>query len=135
MAAEAAEQVAVEERTWLDRVYAAVPLATVFIWLVALYAWQSWHHSSPWLFTDELELTQLSRSIADTGHAARRGQPHFFETLYTYLTAPAWWLSSTAQAYDVVRYIGVFTMTAVVFPTYFLARTIVRTPAALFAAA
>ncbi len=131
----AAEPAAVEDRTWLDRVYAAVPLATVFIWLVALYAWQSWHHSSPWLFTDELELTQLSRSIADTGHAARRGQPHFFETLYTYLTAPAWWLSSTAQAYDVVRYIGVFTMTAVVFPTYFLARTIVRTPAALFAAA
>jgi hypothetical protein len=130
----AAQQAAVEEKAWLDRVYAALPLATAFIWLVALYAWQSWHHSSPWLFTDELELTQLSRSIADTGEAARRGQPHFFETLYAYFTAPAWWLGSTAQAYDVVRYIGVFTMTAVLFPTYFLARTIVSTRAALFAA-
>ena len=90
---------------------------------------------TPWLFTDELELTQLSRSIADTGEAARRGEPHFFETLYTYLTAPAWWIDSTAQAYDLVRYIGVFTMTAVVFPTYFLARTIVGKRRALFAAA
>ena len=135
MAAGAAEPAVVEDRPWLDRLYRAVPLATVFIWLVALYVWQSWHHTSPWLFTDELELSQLSRSIADTGHAARRGQPHFFESLYTYLTAPAWWIGSTARAYDVVRYIGVFTMTAVVFPTYFLARTIVRTPAALFAAA
>ena len=134
--AESAAPVAVagEERTWLDRVYAALPLTTIFIWLAALYAYQSWRHTSPWLFTDELELTQLSRSIADTGEAARRGEPHFFETLYTYLTAPAWWLDSTSQAYDLVRYIGVFVMTAVLFPTYFLARTIVGKPAALFAA-
>jgi hypothetical protein len=135
MAAGAAEQAAAADRPWLERLYAALPLATVFVWLVALYAWQSWHHVSPWLFTDELELSQLSRSISETGRAARRGEPHFFESLYTYLTAPAWWLDSVRQAYDVVRYIGVFTMTAVVFPTYFLARTIVRTPAALFAAA
>ena len=76
MAGPAAPVAATGERTWLDRLYSALPLTTVFIWLVALYAWQSWHHSSPWLFTDELELSQLSRSIADTGHAARRGQPH-----------------------------------------------------------
>ena len=134
MTTSAAPAAAAGERTWLDRVYAALPLATIFIWLAALYAYQSWRHSSPWLFTDELELTQLARSIADTGEAARRGEPHFFETLYTYLTAPAWWIDSTAQAYDLVRYIGVFTMTAVVFPTYFLARTIVGKPASLFAA-
>ncbi len=134
MASPAAPMAAAGERTWLDRLYAALPLTTVFVWLVALYAWQSWHHPSPWLFTDELELSQLSRSIADTGQAARRGEPHFFETLYTYLTAPAWWIGSVTQAYDVVRYIGVFTMTAVLFPTYFLARTIVSKPAALFAA-
>ena len=134
MTTSAAPAAAAGDRTRLDRAYAALPLATVFVWLAALYACQSWRHTSPWLFTDELELTQLSRSIAETGDAARRGQPHFFETLYTYLTAPAWWLDSTAQAYDLVRYIGVFTMTAVVFPTYFLARTIVGKPAALFAA-
>ncbi len=131
---DAAPVAVARERTWFDRVYAALPLTTIFIWLAALYAYQSWRHSSPWLFTDELELTQLSRSIAETGEAARRGEPHFFETLYTYLTAPAWWLDSTSQAYDLVRYIGVFVMTAVIFPTYFLARTIVGKPAALFAA-
>ena len=124
----------VPERTWLDRAYASIPLATIFISLAALYAYQSWRHTSPWLFTDELELTQLSRSIAETGEAARRGDPHFFGSLYTYLTAPAWWLDSTTQAYDLVRYIGIFTMTTVLFPTYFLARTIVGKPAALFAA-
>ena len=134
MTTSAAPAAAAGDRTWLDRAYAALPLTTIFIWLAALYAYQSWRHSSPWLFTDELELTQLSRSIAETGEAARRGEPHFFETLYTYLTAPAWWIDSTASAYDLVRYIGVFTMTAVVFPTYFLARTIVGKPAALFAA-
>ena len=134
MTTSAAPAAAADDRTWLDRAYAALPLTTIFIWLAALYAYQSWRHSSPWLFTDELELTQLSRSIAETGEAARRGEPHFFETLYTYLTAPAWWIDSTASAYELVRYIGVFTMTAVVFPTYFLARTIVGKPAALFAA-
>jgi hypothetical protein len=48
---------------------------------------------SPWLFTDELEWSQLSRAIASTGHAARRGEPHFFESLYSYLIAPAWWIT------------------------------------------
>jgi hypothetical protein len=134
MTTSAAPAAAAGDRTWLDRAYAALPLTTIFIWLAALYAYQSWRHSSPWLFTDELELTQLSRSIAETGEAARRGEPHFFETLYTYLTAPAWWIDSTTVAYDLIRYIGVFTMTAVVFPTYFLARTLVGKPAALFAA-
>ena len=134
MDAPAAQTAAPAERAWLDRLYAAVPLVTVFIWLAALYAYQTWRHSSPWLFTDELELTQLSRSIAETGEAARRGDPQFFGTLYTYVTAPAWWIDSTTKAYDAVRYIGIFTMTAVLFPTYFLARTIVGKPAALFAA-
>ena len=99
MTTSAAPAAAAGDRTWLDRTYAALPLTTIFIWLAALYAYQSWRHSSPWLFTDELELTQLSRSVAETGEAARRGEPHFFETLYTYLIAPAWWIDSTASAY------------------------------------
>jgi hypothetical protein len=126
---------ATESRGILDRVYAAVPLASVFVWLCILYAWQARNHVSPWEFTDELELTQISRAIADTGHAARRGQPYSFHSLYTFLTAPAWWLGSTAQAYALVKYIGVFTMTAAVFPAYFLARLIASKRAALFAAA
>jgi hypothetical protein len=128
-------EAAAAPRTWLDRVIAAVPLLSVFLWLCMLYAWQARNHATPWLFTDELELSQLSRAIAATGHAARRGQPHSFDTLYAYLIAPAWRLASVGDAYAVVKYIGVFTMTAVVFPTYFLARMIASKPAALFAAA
>ena len=122
----APEEAAAARRTSLDRTIAAVPLLSVFLWLCMLYAWEVHNHASPWLFSDELEFSQLSRSIAETGHAARRGEPHYFDTLYVYLLAPAWRLGSVGDAYSVVKYIGVFTMTAVVFPTYFLARTIVH---------
>jgi hypothetical protein len=128
-------EAAAAPRTWIDRVLAVVPLLSVFLWLCMLYAWEVRNHASPWLFTDELELSQLSRAIAETGHAARRGEPHAFDTLYAYVIAPAWRLASIGDAYAVVKYIGVFTMTSVVFPTYFLARMIASKPAALFAAA
>jgi hypothetical protein len=107
----------------------------VFFWLAVVYAWQSWDHPTPWLFGDELELTQLARSIAHTGHAARRGAPHSFDSLYTYLTAPAWWLSSVSRSYSAIKYIGVIAMSATVFPAYFLARTIASPRASLIAAA
>jgi Dolichyl-phosphate-mannose-protein mannosyltransferase len=117
-----------------DRILAAFPLLSVFFWLGAVYAWQAWRHGSPWLFTDELQFTQLSRAIAETGHAARRGEPHSFDSLYTYLTAPAWRLSNVDHAYDAIRYFNVVVMTATVFPAYKLARLVVERPAALFAA-
>lgn len=135
MTTAAAEEAAASPSSRLDRLYAAIPLLTAFVWLVALYAWQSWGHKGPWLFTDELELTQLSRGIAEDGQAAQRGDPSFFQTLYTYLIAPAWWIGDTSTAYGVLKYIGVFVMTSVVFPAYFLARTIVSPWPALFAAA
>ena len=81
---------AAPESPWFDRVYRALPLATVFVALLAIYAWQASRHSSPWLFTDELELSQISRAIEATGHGARRGEPYFWQTLYTWLIAPAW---------------------------------------------
>jgi len=123
------------ESAWFDRVYRAIPLATVFVALLAVYAWEASRHASPWLFTDELELSQISRAIEATGHGARRGEPYFWQTLYTWLIAPAWGVSSTSTAYAVVKYIGVIVMTLTVVPTYFLARTIVSSRAALFAAA
>jgi hypothetical protein len=121
-------------RAAADRILAAFPLLSVFFWLGAVYAWQVWRHGSPWLFTDELQFTQLSRAIAETGHAARRGEPHSFDTLYTYVTAPAWRLPSVHRAYDAIRYLNVVVMTAAVFPAYKLARFVVGRRAALFAA-
>jgi hypothetical protein len=118
-----------------DRLVAAVPLATVYVWLTVVYWVEAWKRVTPWLFTDELEFTQLSRSIAATGHAARRGEPHSFHSLYIVLTAPLWRIHDVAVAFAAIKYVDVMVMTSVLFPTYFLARMIVTRTPALFAAA
>jgi hypothetical protein len=118
-----------------ERLAAALPLASIYLWLSIVYLVEAWGRVTPWLFGDELELTQLSRSIAATGRAARRGQPHSPDSIYTYLTAPMWWLHSVQAGYSGVKYLDVLLMTSVVFPAYFLARLVVRRPWALFAAA
>jgi hypothetical protein len=118
-----------------DRLLAAVPLASIYVWLCIVYCVEAWKRATPWVFTDELELTQISRSIADTGHPARRGQPYGIHTLYVVLLAPLWLIHKVATAYAAIKYVDVFVMTSVLFPTYFLARMIVSKPWALFAAA
>jgi hypothetical protein len=123
------------ERTFADRVLAAVPLLSIFLWLCIVYAIEAWAHGTPWLFGDELELSQLSHSIADTGHAARRGEPHSFNTLWSYVIAPAWLIDNLHTAYATVKYIAVFVMTATAFPAYKLARLVVGRRPALFVAA
>jgi hypothetical protein len=123
------------ERTLADRLLAAAPLLSIFLWLCIVYAVEAWAHGTPWLFGDELELTQLSRSIADTGHAARRGEAHSFDTLWTYLLAPAWLIDNMHTAYTTVKYVAVIVMTLTVFPAYALARLLVGRWPALFAAA
>ena len=52
---------------WLRAAAARV----AYLVLAALYAWQASQHETPTIFTDELEFTQISRSIAETGTAAR----------------------------------------------------------------
>src|SRR6188472_600472 len=123
------------ERTLADRVLAAIPLLSIFLWLCIVYAIEAWAHGTPWLFGDELELTQLSRAIAATGHAARRGEPHSFDTLWTYVMAPAWRIHDVHTAYATAKYIAVLIMTATAFPAYALARLIVGKTASLFVAA
>ena len=123
------------EQTLADRLLAAVPLASVFLWLSIIYVIQAWAHKTPWLFGDELELTQLSRAVADTGHAARRGAPYSFTTLWTYVLAPAWLIDDLHSAYATVKYLTVIVMTASAFPAYGLARLLVGRRAALFVAA
>ncbi len=120
--------------TVADRLLAAVPLMSIYLWLCIVYAFEAWRRITPWLFTDELEMTQISRAIAATGHAARRGEPYTFRSLYTFMVAPVWWISDVAKAYSTLRYLDVFVMTSVIFPTYFLARLLVGRKWALFAA-
>ena len=37
-------------RTFADRLLAAVPLLSIFLWLGIVYAVEAWAHSTPWLF-------------------------------------------------------------------------------------
>ncbi|HSI98477.1 MAG TPA: hypothetical protein VK926_08945, partial [Gaiellaceae bacterium] len=107
------------------RLQQAVPLLVVYFALAALYAWQASQRPVPTIFTDELELTQLSRAIAETGEAARRGEPYGLATLVAYFLAPVWWLGSTSAAYATAKLVLVLAMTATVFPAYALARLVV----------
>jgi hypothetical protein len=109
----------------LDRALGALPLVLAYVLLCALYAWQASQRSTPTIFNDELEFAQISRAIAETGQAARRGEAYGFQTLYAYVVAPAWWIEDTARAYELAKLIGVLVMTSTVLPAYALARTIV----------
>ena len=119
---------------WSGRFVAALPLLTVFAWLALVYAWEAWLVTTPVIFTDELLYAQLSRSFADTGHAALRGAPHSIGSLAVAARAPAWLIADTESAYLVAKLIGVAAMTAAAFPTYALARLLTGPRPALFAA-
>ncbi|MET0561620.1 MAG: hypothetical protein ABW012_08440 [Gaiellaceae bacterium] len=112
-----------------------MPLLVVYFGLAALYAWQASRRPVPTIFTDELELTQLARSIAETGEPARRGEAYGgLATLVAYVLAPVWWLGSTTASWAAAKLILVLAMTATVFPAYGLARMVVPKWYALAAA-
>jgi hypothetical protein len=125
---------AVRERTLVDRLLAAFPVLALALGVLIFYAVEAWLRHTPWVFTDELEWTQISRSIASTGHAARRGEPINFKSLYPYTIAPFWWIHSTSAAYAAVKYANVVIMTLAAVPTYLLARMLVSRRAAMFVA-
>lgn len=114
-----------ERPDFLSRFLDVVPLLVVYFGLAALYAWQASRHPVPTIFTDELELTQLSRSIAETGEPARRGETYGLATLVAYVLAPVWWLGTAASAYATSKVVLVLAMTAALFPAYALARMVV----------
>ena len=116
------------------RVEGVLPLVGAYLLLATLYSWQAWRRETPTIFSDELELTQISRAIADTGEPGRRGDPYGFSSLVPWLTAPFWWLDPVANAYEAIKTFQAFVMAAAVFPAYLLARRVVSVPWAYFAA-
>ncbi len=116
------------------RVEGLLPLVGAYLLLATLYSWQAWWRETPTIFSDELELTQISRAIADTGQPARRGDPYGFSSLVPWLTAPFWWLHPVANAYEAIKTTQAFVMAAAVFPAYLLARRVVSPGWAYFAA-
>jgi hypothetical protein len=109
-------------------------LALAYLCAAALYAWQASKRVSPTIFSDEIEFTQISRGIAESGVPSQRGEPSGFGTLYTYLVAPAWWLDDPKAAWEAAKLIGVLVMSAAILPAYGLARFVVSRPWALAAA-
>ncbi|HVU78330.1 MAG TPA: hypothetical protein VHC67_12145 [Gaiellaceae bacterium] len=123
-------EAAPERRPALDRLLGAYPLLVAYLFLLILYAWQTTKHTTPWLFTDELQWANLSRGVAHHGVPEIRLQHQGFSSLYEYLIAPAWWARTTADGYAWAKYIGTAVMTASLFPAYALARLFVpRWPA------
>jgi hypothetical protein len=108
--------------TWLDRALAAYPLVLAYVGVLILVAWQTTKHVAPWNFVDELKWAELSRSVADTGHAQLRLHDAPAGSLYTYFVAPAWWFGDTDVAYAAAKYLNAAVMTATLFPAYGLAR-------------
>src|SRR5439155_10760861 len=97
-------------RSVSGRLFAVLPAVGIAAAALTFYLVEAWTRKTPWIFTDELEWSQISRAIADTGHAARRGQPIFFKSLYAYVIAPCWWIHSTASAYAAVKYVNAVVM-------------------------
>ena len=102
--------------------------------MLTFYGVEAWLRKTPWVFTDELEWSQISRAIEETGHSARRGDPIFFKTLYAYLLAPFWAIDSTETAYAAIKYMNTVVMTAAAVPTYLLARMMLSKRASLIVA-
>lgn len=125
------DTVPVARRSALDRALAAYPIVVAYAVLLVLYAWQTTKHSTPWLFTDELEWAGQSRGVAHHGHPQLRLHDVSISSLYAYFIAPAWWLGATGHAYAAAKYMNAAIMTASLFPAYALARLFVPRTAAL----
>jgi hypothetical protein len=123
-----------QRRTLADRLLGVFPIVAVVLVVLVFYAVEAYSRKTPWVFSDELEWTQLSRSIAETGRAARRGEPIYFKSLYAYVIAPFWWIHSTAAAYSAIKYANALVMALTAVPSYLLARMLVRRRGALVVA-
>ena len=123
------------QRDAFDRALDALPLVGLWLVLSMLYIWQASRHGTPWLFSDEIEYTEIARAISETGTPARRGVEYWGAGLYPWLTAPFWWIDDVGSAYAAIKDAQSLVMAATVFPAYALARTLLDRKWSLLAAA
>src|SRR5438552_16953718 len=113
-------------------------LALPFLFSVATayHFLQSRGHATPTVFNDELLYAKLSQGIAAGHGLAIRGEHFFFPApLAPLVQAPAWLLNPMTDAYAAAKLLNAVVMSAVVFPAYWLARSVVRPSFALLTAA
>src|SRR5438094_3539633 len=112
----------------------ALPLT--FLAAAVYHFLQSRGHATPTVFNDELLYAKLSQGIAAGHGLAIRGEHFFFPApLAPLVQAPAWLLGSMTDAYAAAKLLNAVVMSAVVFPSYWLARRVVRPSFALLTAA
>jgi glycosyltransferase involved in cell wall biosynthesis len=111
-------------------------LAGLYVVAVAVQLALGLRVVSPWIMVDELVYSDMARSFADTGHSLIRGVHANYGFVYPLLLSPAYKLfGSTIDAYQWARVLNALAMCSVVFPTYLLARRVVRPGFALTSAA
>jgi hypothetical protein len=112
----------------------ALPL--LFVAATAYHFLQSRGHATLTVFNDELLYTKLSQSLAGGHGLSIRGQHFFFPSpLAPLVQTPVWLLHSMPQAYAAAKLLNAALMSAAVFPSYWLARRVVRPSYALVTAA
>src|SRR5947208_4761133 len=112
----------------------ALPLTCLFA--PVYHFLQSRGHATPTVFNDELLYAKLSQGIAAGHGLAIRGEHFCFPApLAPLVQAPAWLLGSMTDAYAAAKLLNAVVMSAVVFPAYWLARSVVRPSFALLTAA
>jgi Dolichyl-phosphate-mannose-protein mannosyltransferase len=91
---------------------------------------------APWIMVDELVYSELAKSFAASGQFLVRGVPsHGYGFVYPVLISPAWGLfSSIGHAYTAAKAINAIVMSLAAIPAYLLARRMLPTRLALFAA-
>lgn len=115
---------------------ATAPLTLLVLVSAAARTTAAWLRATPAYFPDEYMYAAFSRSLA-AGHApAVRGVPaHFLPLLQPLLTAPAWLLPDTEQAYRAAQAIDATAMSLAAVPVYLLARRVGLGPRFALAAA
>jgi hypothetical protein len=131
-----AAQVAAETISFPRVLARRLALPILFAVATAYHFLQSRGHATPTVFNDELLYAKLSQSIAAGHGLAIRGEHFFFPApLASLVQAPAWLLSSMTDAYAAAKLLNAAVMSAAVFPSYWLARRVVRPSFPLLTAA
>ena len=91
---------------------------------------------APWIMVDELVYSDTARSFADTGHFLIRGVHANYGVVYpAILSIPYRLFDSIPTVYTAAKAINAVLISLAAIPAYFLARRVLRPPAALAAAA
>src|SRR6478736_9851858 len=129
----AAEAVALPRVRVVSR---ALALPFLFAAATVYHFLQSRGHATLTVFNDELLYTKLSQSLAAGHGLSLRGEHFFFPSpLAPLVQSPVWLLHSMPQAYAAAKLLNAAVMSAAVFPSYWLARRVVRHSYALVTAA